>query len=314
MPELSNFQGQPVTIFDGEEHVQFDPPPTTVSVYLGYDSFDEGRSFEEVWASFCGSMDLDAITRLIIGPWDYEMDVSADEIIGLIVAQASALQNLEALFFGDFSGDDTEISWILNGDVGPLLEAFPNLDYFGVRGGQDLRFKGCKGHARLHTLVVETGGLDAHTVEDILSLELPELRKLELWLGDSNYGFSGSIDTYLPFIVGRPYPDLSYPFPKLEHLGLRNAEISDDLAHAFLDAPVLSQLKTLDLSMGTLSNHGARALLDNHELGHLDALDLSSNYINDPSLLERLEARGISITYNNQKDDEKYGRYVDVGE
>jgi hypothetical protein len=206
------------------------------------------------------------------------------------------------------------ISWIRNTNMGPLLAAFPGLTYFGVRGGKNLRFKGIAHHDNLQALVVETGGLDESTVEDIIGLDLPELTHLELWLGAREYGFTGDIDTYLPLIIGKPYPDLTYPFPKLKHLALKNAEIADDLARAFLDAPVLNQLTSLDLSMGTMSDQGAQALLENEAIAQLNSLNLSSNHIEDVSLFIRLKSRGIGVRHDDQKSDRVYGRYVSVSE
>ncbi len=311
MPEIEQLNGRRVTLFHGTQ----DAPETltdTVCLYLDY---DDNISFPQMWEHFKQVVDLDAVTQLIIGAWDDEVFEEGPEVmVETLVNDAANLQHLESLFVGDISGEESEISWICNGELGPLLNALPNLTYFGARGGNDLRFEKCSEHLKLQKLVIETGGLDQHTVEDIIAMNLPELKELELWLGSSDYGFSGEVDTYLPLIVGKPYPDNSYPFPKLTHLRLKNSEIADDLAHAFLDAPVLSQLKTLDLSMGIMSDQGVQALLENKEITNLSELDLSSNYIQDSSLFTQLSSKGITIHKDNQKDEGDYGRYVDVGE
>ncbi|MFN8512832.1 MAG: hypothetical protein U0841_09645 [Chloroflexia bacterium] len=68
------------------------------------------------------------------------------------------MPRLTALFFGDIIVEESEISWIEQTDVSPLLAAFPQLEIFGVRGGNGLSF-GQLRHDVLQTLIVETGGL-----------------------------------------------------------------------------------------------------------------------------------------------------------
>ncbi|BFH11652.1 hypothetical protein J6TS7_07520 [Paenibacillus dendritiformis] len=130
-------------------------------------------------------------------------------------------------------------------------------------------------HARLKELVIICGGLPAEVLADIRNAKLPELRKLELYLGVDEYGFSGSLDDVLS--VAKPGL-----FPKLTYLGLKDSEIQDEIAQALADAPILDQLETLDLSYGTLSDAGAEALLARLRL-EASSAGIPVRWVNDPA-------------------------------
>lgn len=312
MPTIDSLLGRNIIGFNPEE--EFDT--SNQSIYrlgfLDYDDYENDYEFTNRLDAFFSNEGIEKLDALVIGAWSYE-DIGSEETIAKMIAEASRLQNLKTLFFGDISYDEQEISWIENSDVGPLLDALPNLTYFRVRGGNGLEFN-TKGHANLQTLIVETGGLDRTTTEQIINMEMPNLENLELWFGSNYYGFNGDVELIKPLIIGKPYPDNSYPFPKLKRLALRNCEIADELAEAFMDARALDQLKELDFSMGTMTARGVEALVNNERIANLESLNLDSNCIDSDELLERLKAVGPSVVVGSQKRDEGYGFYVDVGE
>ncbi|MEE4599545.1 leucine-rich repeat domain-containing protein, partial [Streptomyces sp. DSM 41524] len=111
-------------------------------------------------------------------------------------------------------------------------------------------------------------------------------------------------------------------FPRLRHLGLQNSELQDEIAAAVASAPVVAQLETLALSMGTLSDTGGEALLNGQPLNHLTTLDLRHHYLTDP-VLDRIraacapavvEAGEAEDDYWDEGDDEEPERYVAVSE
>lgn len=308
MPTINTLFGKPIVNYDlNDNKLELDE-----NIYRVAFDWQIEQDYEELFADLVKNPQAASMETLIIGSV-VEDEMLMNDAVTTLVESKDAFPNLKALFVGDISYEESEISWIQNTDMGPVLEAFPKLEYFRVRGGNDLRFQ-TKGHAALKTLIVETGGMELATIQDIIAMDLPELTTLELWLGTSDYGFGGDIESLKPLIIGKPYPDGSYPFPKLEHLGLRNSEIADEIAEAFMDAPILSQLKVLDLSMGTMTERGARALLENEEISSVGRLNLSNNYINDEEVMERLGALGAEVSLAGQKKEEDYGRYVDVGE
>ncbi|GAA3009318.1 STM4015 family protein [Streptomyces fulvorobeus] len=274
---------------------------------------DEERTWEEEFAAFLDEVDPAGVRALIIGQWGeaYERDSSFP--IGLVVAAAGRLTSLEAVFVGDLVQEEAEISWIEHGDVTPLLTAFPRLRTLGVRGGSSLRLPPVR-HESLRELVIESGGLPVEVVRGVLESELPALERLELWLGVSAYGGDASVADLQPLLSGTRFPALS-------HLGLRNSELQNEIAVAVASAPVVAQLRTLDLSSGTMGDEGAAALLEGQPLIHLDALDLHHHFLTEP--MERrvrtaLEPHGVRVDLSDRNtpwdDQGPEGRYTTVAE
>jgi uncharacterized protein (TIGR02996 family) len=170
------------------------------------------------------------------------------------VSKSGPLPSVRELFVGDFEfGDETEISWTDAGSVEPALLVMPNLRSLHVRGG-GIDLGKVLEHDKLESLLVETGGLPGDAVKAIGKCKLPSLTKMEVWFGQSNYGAGGNIKQLAPLFTGEGVP-------KLRHLGLMNAEFQDDIAIALAKSPLLAQLETVDLSMGTLKDVGAQAIL-----------------------------------------------------
>ncbi|MFD0536478.1 STM4015 family protein [Actinomadura luteofluorescens] len=192
-----------------------------------------------------------------------------------------AVPRLRALFFGDILDWECHISWIQNGDISPLFDAYPGLEHFEIRGASDLRFEPLR-HERLKALRIESGGLPAEVVRAVAGGELPALEHLDLWIGSDMHGGSSSPDDYAPILTGER-------FPSLKHLGLENGPFQDELAEALASAPVVARLESLSLAMGMLSDRGAEALLSGQPLTHLRSLDLHHAFLSEP-MAERLQA------------------------
>ena len=147
--------------------------------------------------------------------------------------------------------------------------------------------------------------MDASLVQSLGRAQFPNLEYLELWLGTEDYGGTVTPGDLAPILGGTL-------FPKLKYLGLRNCDQADAMAQAVVQAPILNQLETLDLSLGTLSDEGAEALLQIK--APLKRLNLHHNYIS-PELVRRLKDLPLSLDATNpsgmEADDE---RYVAVGE
>jgi uncharacterized protein (TIGR02996 family) len=228
---------------------------------------------------------------------------------GIIGALAEVrCPTLEKLFLGDFEyPDQTEISWTELGNIEPLYKAFPNLRSLKLRGGS-LKL-GKVDLPELREFTVESGGLPEDAVKSIVKASWPKLERLEVWFGAENYGAGGGVDDLKPLLEGKN-------LPKLKHLGLRNAEFTDELCQVLHQAPILKQLETLDLSMGTMTDVGAAALAANAAAyKQLKHLDVTENLLADEG--EKAVATLCeSVAHGNQRagyDDDDY-RYVAVGE
>jgi hypothetical protein len=304
---LETFNGKKIRDFNPETGIE-EPEKYVYRLRIDYDAFEEGKRVTDLLTAFYHHPNASRVQELVIGAFSFVGEGGADEIVDSLAAARHQLPGLKALFFGDITYEENEISWIEQGDMGPVLAAYPGLEYFRVRGGNGLSL-GKLDHPNLKTLIVETGGLPTNVIEEVGAARLPALEHLELWLGSDHYGFEAGVEDLQPILDGTP-------FPRLRYLGLRNSVISDDIARALHGAPVLAQLEVLDLSMGTLGDEGAEALLANPAIRRLRMLDVHHHYVS-PGLVEKLQGLGIGVDASEplESDDDDEGfRYVAVSE
>ncbi|GAB2933830.1 STM4015 family protein [Streptomyces heilongjiangensis] len=291
------------------------PAPGEVAWSVAVDAYDSEEGWEDAFARFLASIDTTKVRALVVGAWSEAYDSGPEPVIEALVAAKDRLPALRALFLGDIVMEECEISWINQGDVGPLLTAFTQLEEFGVRGGQGLVFPALR-HERLRKLTVETGGMPAEAVRGVAASDLPALVHLDLWLGTSEYGGDSEVADLAPILAGTR-------LPSLRHLALRNSEMQDDICVALASAPVVARLDVLDVSMGVLTDDGATALLTGQPLTHLTTLDLHHNYLSSAirdRLRDSLEAEGVQVDVDpddadsDEDDDGTVWRFVAVGE
>ena len=252
---------------------------------------NEGKyEFPELLDLFLTQHGGKELTALVIGAWNYNDmvaglgDRGAADVVEALVANRSRMPNLRALFFGDITFEECEISWIGYGDISALLPAFPKLEEFRIRGAATLSFGKLK-HSKLQSLAVESGGLPQGLLQEIWEAGLPKLEHLELWLGTGEYGGITDPAPLEPLLTGKL-------FKKLKYLGLRNCEIADAVAKAVAESPLLGRLEVLDLSLGNIGEAGAEALLVSPAVRKLKKLDLHHHYIS-PVFVKHL--RGLPI-------------------
>jgi hypothetical protein len=235
------------------------------------EEYDDKVTIADRLARLLGQPGSDQLKALIIGAWSKAAEGdNSGQVVAELIQAAPALPEIRALFFGDITYEESELSWINQSDLSPLLDAFPKLAELRVRGGNGLSFSKTR-HACLKKLAVETGGLPSSALRELQLCDFPNLEHLELLLGEENYGFDGGVEDLQPLLSGKV-------FPKLKFLGLMNSEIADELAAVLVNAPVVEQLETLDLSMGNLSDEGIHSLaaLANH--AGLQRLNISHHY------------------------------------
>ncbi|MEK3713092.1 STM4015 family protein [Paenibacillus sp. FSL R7-0333] len=280
---------------------------TAVKLSIDYDAFEEGKRMETEIERLSGSPEAAGLTSLTIGDWGQAYENTSEEAVQALVKHSASFPALRKLFIGDMSYEECEISWINQTDLSPLLSAYPELQSLTAQGGTDLRLSKLQ-HDKLEELIIITGGLSKAVLADIAASRLPNLRKLELYLGVDNYGFDGGLEDLLPLIEPGK-------FPKLTYLGLKNSEIQDEIAAALADAPILDQLHTLDMSLGTLSDTGAEALLASERVKGLKQLNLSHHYMSDEMML-RLKNSGLPVDVSDQQqaDDDDDWRYPSITE
>lgn len=307
---LEQFAGRPVQDWDADTGIS-DPAGIAYRVSLSYDEGEEGGDIETKVATFLADPAVSRVEALVIGAWATDdSGAPSTPIVEALTAARDRLAALRFLFLGDITSEQNEISWIVQTDLSPLLEAYPNLEHLTVRGGTELSL-GTPRHAKLRELIIQAGGLPPSVIHEVAAAELPALEHLELWLGEPNYGGDATVEDLAALLKGER-------FPRLKYLGLKNSVISDDIAAVVALAPIMQQLDVLDLSMGTLGDEGAKALLSCPAIRRLKKLDIHHHYVSD-ELVQVLNRLGIEVDASEHEEPDDWGggdfhRYISVGE
>ncbi|MFE7033922.1 STM4015 family protein [Streptomyces sp. NPDC057621] len=277
-------------------------------------------AYEGQWDRFLKTVDLARVQALVLGGGAYSSEGPPDRAVSELIAAADRLTGLKALYLADLTPEESEMSWIVQGDVTPILNAFPRLRELGVRGstvgmaadeeGSGLRLTPLR-HEHLRILRLENGGLPGEVARAVAASDLPALEHLDLWLGEEFYGCTTTLADLSPILDGDR-------LPALRRLGLQNSYMQDEIAAAVAGAPVVARLTALHLGLGTLSDTGATALLGGQPLTHLKELDLHRHYLSEP-MMQRirgaLEPAGVVVNLDEREEiGEGSGRYVAVGE
>jgi predicted DNA-binding WGR domain protein len=271
---------------------------------LQYD--DDEDTFDERLDALLDDPKVGDLRGLVVGNWWADAGSQPPfNLIAKLIERAGSLKSLEGLFVGDVVQEESELSWIEQGDFGPLLNALPQLRVFVVRGGQNLRFTKLA-HEGLRSLTVQTGGLSVAALNDISSAKLPALKDLTLWLGVPHYGGDSRVADLKKILAGKG-------LPALEHLGLQNSEQQDAIAAAVAKSAILERLQGLDLSMGTLTDEGAKALLASAAVRNLRHLNIRHHYVS-ASVVAQLKALGIEVNATDRQPEDGEHRYAEVTE
>ena len=305
MSNLTTFHGKTIKDFShaGDLTINAGACPR---IRIDWDSDEESQDVLERLLSQPNANQLEA---LVIGSWSGDDSEGApDEVIKLLASSGDRLPNLKALFIGDISADENEISWIHQGDMSSLWATYPKLEEFGARGGNDLRL-GPLNHSALKKIVIQTGGMSAELLGEALAIKA-QIEHFEVWLGSENYGASTNVDHFASLFAGEL-------FPNLKVLALRNCEYADDLAERVATAPIMDRISELDLSKGTLTDRGAKALSAGGKLGALDRLVIDHHYLTDAGLAELRLSTKMLIEGKQLKPDSYGGEehyYIAVSE
>ncbi|NEZ63990.1 HEAT repeat domain-containing protein [Leptolyngbyaceae cyanobacterium CCMR0082] len=278
--------------------------------------YDDDESLVEVLQQLVNRPEATDIEALVLGLWQGDGDVCTEEsstakLVSTLAEINDRLPNLKALFIGDITYEECEISWLQQSDMSPLLLAYPQLEILQVRGGTGLTFTTPAKHDYLKALILETGGLSRDTVYQIYNWKLPALEHLEFWFGSDNYGGDCWEQDLEPVLDNLCFSNLAY-------LGLRNSKFTNELIERLVKSALLPRLRVLDLSLGTLSDAGATELLASPAIRDLEILNVSESYLSD-ALIEQLTTLGMQIIADGQRQEEEdedpeFRRYCVVSE
>jgi len=299
---ITEFGGLPVRNYKPDEKPKYGEYAYRFSQW-----WDDKDSIEDRLQAYLNDPGSAETTALILGNW---ADDGPTKLVDLLIKEAGKLPNLRALFMGEVTYEENEISWIQQTDYTGLLNAFPGLEELWVRGADGLKLSEFR-HISLKCLVFESGGLPKAILESVAKSVIPEMEHLEFYTGTDEYGWDGEAEDLRPFLYDNP-------FPKLTYLGLRNCENVNEVAELVAKAPVLDQLEVLDLSLGNLRDEGARALLDSEGIRKLKKLDLHYHFMSD-EVVAAFEALPIEVDVSDvqdpyEYDDEEPDYYISVTE
>lgn len=305
---INTFTDKDVVDFTIESDISNDSNKQNV-VYRLTQEYEAEESQRELFDHFFQQIDPAKLSALVIGSWEEAFEDGPDGFIEALIDKKDELTNLTALFIGEMTYEECEISWIKQTDYTPLLNAFPKLRELCIRGSSDLELSSFN-HDHLEKLTIQCGGLPVEIVNALEKSSLPALTHLELWLGTEGYGFSGNATDYANLLT---HLDKS----KLSYLGLKNAEIADDIAVWLAQQAWLEPLETLDLSMGTLSDVGAQALFASPHVSKLKKLDLTHHFISD-AWQNKLAGLDCDVVLADRQEEDSYDdeiyRFVAVSE
>ena len=268
--------------------------------YHEYEDYEDGKTAETMVGEILADPEFQNIDKLIIGDWGGAYEDSCQAVLDAIADNADKFSHITSLFVGDMDYEECEISWIMQGDYSRIWEAMPQLKEITVKGSTDLKLGKIK-HSSLESLTIICGGLGSDVIKEIEEAELPELKKLLVYIGSDNYGFDGDADTVRSLLANSD-------FPKLEYLGIADSEIQDELTAVVLDCKYIDSITTLDLSCGTITDKGGELLLKKlPEFKNLKKLDLSYNYLSD-EMKDKLTAAapGVEMDLSDSQEAEEW--------
>jgi hypothetical protein len=295
---LEEFHGRRVADFENAD--SWEGPQVAYRLREEYD--DEVKIGDRL-AGLLAQPGSNQLSALVIGAWSGVPEgTDSSAIVADLVKAAPHLPGLRHLFLGDITFMESELSWINQSDLGPLLLAFPHLESFHVRGGSGLAFSKLV-HQGLKELVIQTGGLSRSAIRDVFLCDFPSLEHLELFFGEENYGFDGGVEDLQPLLSGRL-------FPKLKSLGLMNSVIANDIAAVLVNSPIAARVESIDLSLGNLDDEGVRSLLALGSHKQLRRLNISHHYASEKAVAALVKALPFKVVAEDRQQPEDEWRPI----
>lgn len=258
-----------------------------------------------------------ALEQLKIGVLRWEHNHEDVPAVLAAAADQPWAHDLPSLALGDVDGN-IDMGHHVIGDVGAVISrAFPRLRDLVLHSSEQTWHGGGETFGiadlellELGQLCIETCSMSAARVAALFANHLPALHDLELWFGSPDYGADATYADLERLVQG----DV---FPRVTHLGLRNAMFTDDIARELGNTPIAARLEELDLSMGTLGDEAALELARAaRSFPQLASLNVDDNFLSERGLAALREAFAEVISDGQKTLDPAYHdtRYVTVAE
>ncbi len=259
---------------------------------------EEGMDATNMAEEIVNDEQLKELEEIVIGCWGEMWEDSAQAILDGIVENKEKFDCMKSLFVGDVDYEECEVSWIIQGDYSKLWAALPRLEKLTIKGSTDL-ILGDIVHDNLQELEIICGGLPVDVMKSIQKAQLPSLRRLVLYIGVEDYGFDGSVEDIKELLE-------NMDCPKLEHLGIVDSEIQDEITEAALNCRYIDQIHTLELSMGTLTDKGGQLLLEKiPDHSNIQKLDLHFHYLSE-EMMGKLNKLPIEVDTEDRQVPEDF--------
>lgn len=314
---------EPVEIWGNRLVEDYDPLYSPVdmvnTVYRVRESWERKLTFKQLLRAFAREPELEEVTALVLGNWGlFNVNEPSCDVAFELYKLRGKMPRLTALFVGDISGEEAELSWIRQWEWGGVINAYPELEEVVIRGGNGLHLAGIS-HENLESLTIQSAGIEDHALKGLANIWAPKLEKLELWLGQGSEMSGGDdserVELLRPLFWGHAQRAGRSGVPALTTLGLCNCGWIDDLLEDIKRAPLMSRIKHLDLRRGTLEDRGLESLLESPWFLRLETLWLEGNYIHDMDLVEKLRSLGPQVILGEQRPVEHADwRFVEVWE
>ena len=238
------------------------------------------------------------LRELVIGCPRVEDEFYFGNTITELVKAMPALPNLRRLVLGDFTYEDSELSWSHLGSLQELWKHAGKLEYLKIHAGN--LALGKINAPELRELWIESGGFDNANLDELMKGHLPKLETLNIWMGQDNYGCDIRPKNLAKFIDG-----LAKKFPKLRHLGLANSQWGNEIAPLLVKSKILGQITSLNLSMSHLTEEGMRVYAAHKDaFKHLTSLDVSRCLLgNEGKKLAKALCKNVDVDRQDDPSD-----------
>ncbi len=226
-----------------------------------------------------------------------------EEILNYFIENKEKYQDIEYFTFGDMTFEVAEISWIEQVNYNNFFKAFPNIKGFSVQGCMNLSL-GTMDLPNLEILEIHCSNLQSSVLKEIQNSNLPNLKKLNLFVGTDEYDCNVSAKDIKEFLS-------STNFPKLSVLGFPNVyeDIFSDTLKAIFESKYINQILTLDISKSVSKDDDVKYIIENIKKAEkLKYLDISYNYVSNEKL-EELEELLSELDIDFDTADSEYEDY-----
>ena len=269
-----------------------------------YEDQENNKNAETMIEEIMNDPDFSTLEEIVVGCWGEAWDnESAQPLVDGIVTNKEKFAHVKSLFIGDMDYEDCEVSWIMQADYSKLWDAMPQLEKLVIKGSNDLEL-GNIAHEQLRHLEIICGGLPKDVIQTIQKAKLPNLETLLLYIGVEDYGFDGDITTIKELLDQSDFPNLSY-------LGLTDSEIQNEITKEVLNSKYISQITTLDLSMGGLTDDGGQLLLEClPKYPNIKNLNLEYHYLSDEMMERLIGLADVVVNVLDQQEADSYNGVV----